>query len=109
MPPSVSSFTSPWVGWVTSGLTVVMSPGLLVSGRRFSPLPWALRSHWLWRNRQRFEDTEGRRFVTSVIVPASPKPSCCHCCGVYTRVLLKELLILVTQQSVAENLVQVQV
>jgi hypothetical protein len=41
----------PWVGWGRSGLTVVMSPGLLVSDRRFSPLPWALRSHWLWRNR----------------------------------------------------------
>ena len=28
----------------THSLTVEMSPGLLVSGRRFSPNPWALRS-----------------------------------------------------------------
>jgi hypothetical protein len=43
--------TNPWVVWGRSGLTVVMSLGLLVSGRRFSPLPWTLRSHWLRRNR----------------------------------------------------------
>ncbi len=35
-------FTSPWVGWGRSDLTVEMSPGLLVSGRRFSPHPWVL-------------------------------------------------------------------
>jgi hypothetical protein len=49
--PSVSSSSSQWVGWGRSGLTVGMSPGLLVFGRHFSPCLWALRSRRLRRSR----------------------------------------------------------
>jgi hypothetical protein len=50
---SVSSSSIQWVGWGRSGLTVGMSPGLLVFGRHLSPRLWVLRSRWLWRSRSR--------------------------------------------------------
>ena len=39
-----NSSIRPWAGWDRSGLNVEMKPGLLASGRRFSQLPWGLRS-----------------------------------------------------------------
>ena len=42
--PIASSSIRPWTGWDRSGLTVEMKRGLLASGRRFSQLPWGLRS-----------------------------------------------------------------
>ena len=58
-PKRVSSFTSPWLGWGRLDLTVEMSPGLLVSGRRFSPHP---KNPWLLgeMSESGFPDASGR-------------------------------------------------